>query len=308
MIPSGFVNYIHVFGVVFSVSCGRIDGDDVCSSSGGFCGSVKCSPINDETFACDCGENHYFNATAKRCYHRASCQVLTCQNSICVDDDGHSEAECSCDGFPHMTSDCQVDPAFQNQCAANGGTVTLASEDGRVVPKCGCPVGTKQLANGTCKSIACLFPTLTCKEICSNGKLREDQRCCQNWKKDRCNELPKSGTFCEPGTIWNETDKSCTNACAANKSEPVCEHGCTYINLTEPAYQCKCQDDELLSPDGLDCRVKSNCSDQDVQICSSEGRLCSVENGKMRCKCPENTLEGPGYCSGLVWRIESITL
>lgn len=298
MIPSGFVNHIFVLAAVFTILSGSNHGEDVCSSHGGFCGAAKCSPVNgNETFSCDCGNQHYFNATSKRCIHRASCQIIPCHLSICVDNDGHSEATCTCDGFPDMTSDCQVDPAFKKQCDANGGTVRMASEDGRAVPKCECRVGTKQLGNGECKSIACLLPNLTCEEICSDGKLREDHRCCQNWNKDRCNEPPQSGEFCVPGTIWNETGKSCTNACAASESGPVCGHACTYTDIRAPAYQCKCQHDEVVSPDGLYCKVKSECSDNDVQTCSSQGRLCSVEKGKVQCNCPANTVEDADNCS-----------
>lgn len=293
-----FVKYIVVLTAVVTAFIGGNNGEDVCSSSGEFCGGAQCSPANDnETFFCDCGPNHYFNATSKRCLHLFSCQVIPCQHSICVDDDGHSEAKCTCEGLPHMTADCEVDPAFRKQCDAKGGRVKIASEDGRSVLQCECPAGTKQLPDGMCKSIACLFPNLTCEEICSNGKLREDQRCCQNWNEGRCNERPQPGTFCEPGTVWIEADKSCMNACAASESGPVCERGCTYADPAAPAYQCKCQDDEVLSPDGLDCKVRTECSDHDIQICATEGRLCSVDSGHVRCKCPDNTIEDAHNCS-----------
>lgn len=297
MIPPGFLKYYTiVFTAALTVFAAGNQGEDVCSSSRGFCGGAKCSPVND-TFSCDCGALYYFNATSKRCFHRASCKIIPCHHSICADDDGRSEAKCTCEGLPHWTTNCEVDPAFQKQCDANGGTMRIAIKDGRSVPKCTCPVGTKQLASGMCKSIACLLPNLTCEQICSNEKLREDQRCCQNWNKDQCNRRPELHSYCEPGTIWNDGNNSCTNACAASQAGPVCEHGCTYADPIAPVYQCKCQDGEVLSSGGLYCKVKAECSDDDVDACATDGRLCVVEDGNVQCKCPENTIEDAGKCS-----------
>lgn len=265
---------------------------DICVSAGKLCGMEPCVPRKDNKyFTCHCGEDRYFNATAQRCYHLDACTAMLCHPGKCMDNDGNDVATCDCSGIHGMTKECQVDPAFREECVKSGGEQSL---DQNGVPHCICPNGT-QLENGTCKSIACLFPDFTCKDICNDAKLREDNRCCQNWEAGSCDAHHEEGSFCLPGTILNGS--ICTNVCAEDLLRPVCEHGCTYDNSSAPDYKCKCEDDEELGADGRTCHARVECNEEEARICEQNGEICVHEDGEASCECPLGSAMIGGVCS-----------
>ncbi|KAK8783075.1 hypothetical protein V5799_015583 [Amblyomma americanum] len=273
-------------------------GVDYCRLAGSFCGTLKCSPRSDHgSFACDCGKQRYFNATAQRCFRVFSCPSHECTHSECVDDDGNSTAKCVCKEGPHITRDCQEKPTYRNECVALGGKLQLAeSGEPTVMPHCVCRPGTR-LANGTCHSVACLFPNFSCEKICSDLKLREDSRCCQGWNATSCNDPHLTEQYCKPGSVWNSAESRCENACLAGLSETLCKHGCQAANRFTANYTCSCADDEELSDDGVTCTAKTKCNEHEQKKCSETGRQCVVDAGKPRCRCQENTIELTDSCS-----------
>lgn len=270
--------------------------ENICKSVESFCGSANCSArSNIQSFVCECGKYHYFNATARKCYHIASCLINPCHLSSCDDNDGKSEARCVCEEGPLFTSDCKPKATFMEKCASIGGRLKAYS-DGNGPVKCVCPRGTL-LDKGMCQSIACLFPNLTCGEICADPKLREDSRCCQGWEAGSCNEPHGSGPNCEPGTIWSVTSNTCKNACSAGLAEAICKHGCNALDEITSNYTCQCADGEELSTDGLSCNKKESCSDEEIKQCAERGRQCIFRDLKVQCRCPGSTLDLDGRCS-----------
>ncbi|XP_050035002.1 glycoprotein antigen BM86-like isoform X1 [Dermacentor andersoni] len=266
--------------------------EDICASAGQLCGIAPCVPLNDNKyFTCHCGDDRYFNATAQRCYHLDACSAMLCHPGKCIDNDGNDVARCNCSGIHGMTEECQVDPAFRDECVKSGGEQSL-DRDGR--PHCVCPHGT-ELEDGTCKSIACLFPDFTCKDICNNAKLREDNRCCQNWEAGSCDAHYEEGTFCQPGTIGNGS--ICTNVCAEDLLGPVCEHGCTYENSSTPDYKCKCEDKDEFAADGRTCQARVECNEEEARSCEESGEICVFKDGEASCECPLGYAVIGGVCS-----------
>ncbi|KAL1441724.1 hypothetical protein MTO96_008441 [Rhipicephalus appendiculatus] len=149
----------------------------------------------------------------------------------------------------------------------------------------------------TCYTIACLFPNITCEEICLNPKLREDWRCCQQWEAGKCNGSHDSRPNCKPGTIWSNETSTCTNVCSAGLAEQVCKHGCKADNEGTSNYTCQCLDGEERSADGWSCKKKERCSDKEVKECAKDGRQCIFQDSKFQCKCYGNALDQDGRCS-----------
>lgn len=280
-----------VFGFIEATDVPDI-GDDICTSHGHLCGNANCTAHNGgKYFTCDCGVNRYFNATAQRCYHIDACLPMLCDPGTCFDNDGNEGMKCDCSGLENLTPDCEVDPKFTEDCVHGGGEV---QRGGNGIPECVCPQGTK-LENGSCKSIACLFPDFTCTEICKDAKLREDDRCCQGWEADLCNAHHEDGTYCVPGTIAK--DELCTNVCEADETDPICERGCTHENASLPDYTCNCGEGQELSGDGLTCTTKLACNEEETATCEVSGRTCVYEDNQVMCACPGDCTEVEGVCS-----------
>ncbi|XP_077524579.1 glycoprotein antigen BM86-like [Amblyomma americanum] len=264
----------------------------ICATAGLLCGGTTCVALGENKyFTCGCGKGRYFNATAQRCYHINACLATTCTAGACVDNDGIDAAKCNCSGIHGLTDECQVDAAFKEACEQGGGEERL---DPNGLPQCDCPDGTEN-ENGTCKSIACLFPEFTCEHICNNAKLREDQRCCQNWMTGSCDADYEPGTYCLPGTIGNASD--CTNACATGDAGPLCKHGCSFDNSSSAQYTCKCAEGEELNSDGRTCRVKVSCNEKEAAVCQARDRTCVYKDGEALCQCPLGSVERGGVCS-----------
>lgn len=264
----------------------------ICDTAGQLCGDTTCIALGENKyFTCSCGKGRYFNATAQRCYHINACMATTCTAGTCWDNDGNDVAKCNCSGIHGLTDECQVDPAFKEKCVQGGGEEIL---DHSGLPQCVCPHGT-ELENGTCKSIACLFPEFTCEHICNNAKLREDQRCCQNWTTGSCDAHYEGGTYCLPGTIANGSD--CTNVCAGGNTRPVCKHGCSFENSSLPQYSCFCAEDEKMGSDGRTCRVKVSCDEKETAACDASGHICVYKDGGAVCNCPLGSVESGGVCA-----------
>ncbi|XP_075548501.1 glycoprotein antigen BM86-like [Dermacentor variabilis] len=61
---------------------------------------------------------------------------------------------------------------------------------------------------GKCVPTTCLYPGISCLHLCNKDLLGKDSRCCQGWDQKDCSKLPLEGTYCSPGSIWNE-DEGC---------------------------------------------------------------------------------------------------
>nr|ADR01307.1 ATAQ protein [Hyalomma marginatum marginatum] len=265
---------------------------NICASVGKLCGDVPCAPLNGgKYFTCSCEQERYFNATAQRCYHLDTCSATMCHPGKCLDNDGNDMARCDCSGIHGMTKECEVDPAFKDECVKSGGQQSF---DKNGLPRCVCPHGTKP-ENDRCVSIACLIPNFTCKDICNNTKLREDDRCCQNWEAGSCDGHYEEGTFCLPGTVGNGS--ICTNVCAEDLLGSICEHGCTYENSSVPDYKCNCDDDEELSANGRTCRARVLCNEEEERSCQENDQKCVYKDGKASCECPPGSALINGVCS-----------
>lgn len=270
--------------------------EDTCKSVESFCGSANYSARSSvQSFACECGKYHYFNATAKTCYNMNSCAVSPCQHSRCDDNDGKSAARCVCEESSHVNSDCSTKDDFFENCVSSGGKLGV-SDNGSDHFKCVCPPGTA-LEKEMCRSIACLFPNITCAKICADPKLREDSRCCQDWEAGKCDEPHDSRPNCEPGTIWSSETSTCTNVCSAGLAEQVCKHGCKADNERSSNYTCQCLEGQELSADGLSCKKKEQCSDEEIKECAKFGRQCIFQDSKFQCRCYGTALDQDGRCS-----------
>lgn len=280
--------------VIAAVSASPIDGDGgVCATAGRICGKVPCVPQNGGSyFTCDCGPDHYFNATAQRCYHVGNCISEPCPSGVCRDNDGRSARTCDCSNIKHLTPDCKLEPAFNEACSKYHGGVHQ-NERGEI--ECSCPFGMK--FNGEdCESFACAVTGFSCQQICDYKPYREDKRCCQGWD-DSCGAFYEESTYCKPGTMpagKNHNNLNCTNVCAMGASP--CEYDCTYEDPKSRHYTCKCPDGQELTADTYTCKDKTECTDEEEVKCTRKNQRCVVEERRAVCKCFADQILINGGC------------
>uniref|UniRef100_A0A1E1XIL9 Putative conserved secreted protein n=1 Tax=Amblyomma aureolatum TaxID=187763 RepID=A0A1E1XIL9_9ACAR len=275
---------------------------DICNEFGNeFCKHAKCSASLDVkgTFTCKCErDNMYFDAAKGMCQYKRSCATMECSVGECKEGNTHSQAKCVCENKDHVTLYCKVEDFFAKDCQRKGGTamVNMKSMGGA---RCNCGKWAVMNSNKTkCVPTTCLYPALSCKDLCEKNLLDKDTRCCEGWDQKDCSKAPQDGTYCSPGTIRKEG--SCLSACTAGEAKLICKNGCRKARDSVRAYECVCNSGYVVAEDGIQCKVDNRrdaCSQEDEQTCLP-GQYCIMKNNAAVCECPINQRLVKGKCTG----------
>ncbi|XP_075548510.1 uncharacterized protein LOC142582548 isoform X2 [Dermacentor variabilis] len=187
-----------------------------------------------------------------------------------------------------------------SNCRKNNAIARIL-DDGTV--DCVCESGFRMI-NNTCKDIICLDYSESCRTLCRSSAIQRAQKhgCCLGWEPDSCVE--PAMLSCEPGYVQQGT--TCIDACTANLTTEMCQHGCEPGNQTknEPFY-CRCKGNEVFSRYSLVCEDKRACTTEEENDCLSSGYTqCFKEDSAPLCACGENQRFDGIKCSGTFFLIE----
>ncbi|XP_037516402.1 uncharacterized protein LOC119393447 isoform X2 [Rhipicephalus sanguineus] len=233
--PATLLAYFGIGVVVVSGSAAvKETGEGICTSVGNFCNTSKCLPnANATSFTCKCdtGQQQYFNATARRCYHLHSCLHNQCLHSTCEDGDGYREAKC-------ILEDGADPQAIRKRiCVDSGGRVK--EPDGEAEFECVCPQRSQLLSGSSClpdrnctpeeiskcaergRQCVLLGAEAQCK--CPDDSIELADRCsdkCTIEKQTECRtplsscivRAGKETCRCLPPLQWNSTSRRCIPA------------------------------------------------------------------------------------------------
>ncbi|XP_075548514.1 uncharacterized protein LOC142582549 [Dermacentor variabilis] len=187
-----------------------------------------------------------------------------------------------------------------SNCRKNNAIARIL-DDGTV--DCVCESGFRMI-NNTCKDIICLDYSESCRTLCRSSDIQRAQKhgCCLGWEPETCVEPAMPS--CEPGYVQQGT--TCIDACTANLTTEMCQHGCEPGNQTknEPFY-CRCKGNEVFSRYSLVCEDKGACTSEEENDCLSSGYTqCFMEDSAHLCACGENQRFDGIKCSGTFFLIE----
>ncbi|XP_077524586.1 glycoprotein antigen BM86-like isoform X2 [Amblyomma americanum] len=274
---------------------------DICNEFGNkFCKGEKCNASLDVkgTFTCQCErDTMYFDAVEEMCQYKKTCVTTECSLGQCKEI-GINQAKCGCENKAYVTLTCKVTDFYAKECQQKGGTavVNMDSLDGA---RCSCGEWAVMNSNKTkCIPTTCLYPALSCKDLCEKNLLDKDPRCCEGWDQKDCSKAPPIGTYCSPGTIRKGAD--CLSACIAGEGKLLCKNGCRASKVPGRAYECQCNSGYVVAEDGIQCKVdytRLTCPQEEEQKCLP-GQYCTMKNKTAVCECPDHQHVVDGQCTG----------
>lgn len=276
--------------------------EDICNEFGNaFCkGAATCNASKDvkETFTCKCEkDNMYFDAAKELCQYKKSCATMECSVGHCKEA-GANQANCVCENSYRLTLFCKVKDFFTEECKKKGGTAVMATySSGGARCDCG-QWAAMNSANTQCVPTTCLYPSLSCRDLCENNLLDKDQRCCEGWDQKNCSKAPQDDTYCSPGTT--RKDGNCESVCKTGEAKLLCKNGCKRSQVPGRAYECLCNSGYVVAEDGIQCKVNYKrpvCNTEEERNCLP-GQRCIVKNNTTECECPHNQHLQDGKCTG----------
>ncbi|KAH7945554.1 hypothetical protein HPB49_012760 [Dermacentor silvarum] len=204
--PIGDVCMLYPRLPVLKGSATEIEEENLCESllkhqESAYEGTNECVKAGDSFwFKCKQGYREVKTKTLGR-LRRSVCEdpCLTigaevCGDVPCVPNSDNSGFNCKCgpDFFFSATEkrcynmkSCKVHKCERGLCVDQNGTFPAS-----------CQCNDYPDLTLTCKAIACLNTTLTCKDLCLLKDSHKDLRCCQNWDPDHCDQV-KEEDLCE---------------------------------------------------------------------------------------------------------------
>ncbi|XP_029833894.2 glycoprotein antigen BM86 isoform X3 [Ixodes scapularis] len=262
-------------------------GYKTCHEMGAFCSPIQAK----KTFQCDCWrEDLYYDANETMCKHWQSCEPNPCRYGKCTDQGGKKPRSCSCPRMKDLYENCQIKKEKELSCE-EAQAIARIDQNGRVYCDCG---PAKTYHNGKCELTGCLNYSKTCQDLCNDNILYKDDRCCEGWNASNCSRPPIASTFCPTGYV--RLRGQCRDACTANVTSPICPEGCTPMTNDQMPFHCKCKSGFELAEDGLTCREKVVCNEEEKKKCH-ESEICTIIDTKAVCTCAEGLQRLNGVCT-----------
>lgn len=262
-------------------------GYKACNENGAYCSPIPAK----KTFQCDCWRDDlYYDANETMCKHWQSCEPNPCRYGKCNDQEGKEPRRCSCRSMKDLYENCQINTETELSCETAEAKARI-DPNGRVYCDCG---PAKTYNNGKCERTGCLNYSKTCQELCNENILDKDDRCCEGWNVSNCSKPPIASTFCPTGYV--RVHGQCQDACTANLTSPICPEGCTPMTNAQRPFHCKCKSGFQLAEDGLTCREKVVCNEEEKKKCH-ESEICTIIDTKAVCTCAEGLQRLNGVCT-----------